>query len=384
LERNRRDFYDFMGLSDEEVTDYYLFADESDLATNGPCTLAKSDCVLGRSAYASVPFHEHELIHTYMAGVGAPSAPVLEGMAESVGCLRSASAASSASEPDWRRAVHDYPSADLTLYAGDERFVTYLMTRMKVAPTVAYYRQDSFTLDPNTFAASFQGVWNTRIDDVWGAAVGAGTEPPLFPVCPCTADPIAIDSVEAQLSHPNAADYRPIAIGSGPLTIDSSSNGYVNVQNCTRDAPSVEVLQASRSRRSTLVLQPDQEQYFLAFETVGTDALRASQELSLKPTCSALSMFAIGARASQLGVAAPRAAGASWFIGLTTTSPMMLQRADAGAGALALCADCSLMNCQSLKAIAGPVAVSDGMVLQFTPDASTATKGLDAAVVIFN
>src|SRR4029077_6870714 len=130
---------------------YYFFADDNDLVATAPCTLPNSDCAVGHSAYASIPFHEHELIHTYMDGVGAPSAPVLEGLAESVGCIRAAGANDNSSETDWRRAVQEYPSADTTLYAGGQRFVAGLITQMGVAETVAYYRFDRFTLDPSAF-----------------------------------------------------------------------------------------------------------------------------------------------------------------------------------------------------------------------------------------
>ena len=384
MERNRADFSQLMGLTDDDVTDYYYFSDPNDLATNGPCTLAGSDCVVGRSAYASVPFHEHELIHTYMASVGAPSAPLLEGVAESVGCVRSASAASSASEQDWRRAVHEYPSPDPTLYAADERFAMYLLTKMSVARTVAYYRGDPFTLDPSTFATNFRAAWSLNVDDVWAAAVGSGAPPSLSPVCPCAADPIAADSMQVSFGHPNAADYRPIAPATSAVTIDFSANGYVNVQSCLRDTPSLEVLQESRGRQSTLVLEPDQGHYFLAFETAGTETFRTSSELSLSPTCAGLSAFAVGSRASQLGLAAPRASRSNWYIGLSTATPTTVQRVDAGTGTLTLCADCNLANCQSLTALAAPVAVSDGAVLQFTPDSSTSTNGLDTTVAIFN
>ena len=90
LERNRADFYQYMGLSGDSITDYYYFTDPDDLAKNGPCSLPQSDSHARVAVHcASGPFHEHELIHSYMYSVGAPSAPVLEGMAESVGCTHS-------------------------------------------------------------------------------------------------------------------------------------------------------------------------------------------------------------------------------------------------------------------------------------------------------
>jgi len=384
LERNRADFYQFMGLADESITDYYYFADETDLIKNAPCTLPRSDCTLRHSAYASIPFHEHEIIHTYMAGVGAPSAPILEGVAESVGCIRSAGADYNGSELDWRVAVSNYPSADSTLYAGDQRFVTQLMNQMSVAKTVEYYRQDLFTLDPAQFALAFEHFWNLRIDDVWSAAVGSGAPGPFLPICPCAVNSVAIDSTETSVAHPNDADYRPMPLDSGPLTIEFSTNGYIDVQNCRRDTPSMQVLQQSRLGRSTLVLQPDQEQYFLTFENSGTERFTASRNLSLQPTCSGLSTFSAVAGASQLGVAAPRSGGPNWFIGVSAAAPMRVERIDAGTGALTICSDCSLTNCQSLDSLGATASVGGGMVIQFTPDSSTSTRGLDAVVVVFH
>lgn len=383
LERNRADFYQFMGLTDESVTDYYYFADANDLAENAPCYLPQSDCAVGHSAYASIPFHEHELIHTYMAGVGAPSAPVLEGMAESIGCIRAAGGNNNSSELDWRRAVMDYPSADITLYAGDQHFVTHLLTQMGVAQTVAYYRRDLFTMDPTVFATAFQSFWNTDIDGAWSAAVGSGAPSPFLPICPCAADPIAIDSM-VSVAHPNAADYRPLPVDSGPLTVDFSGNGYVDGQSCRRDTASVQVLAPSPSSRSTLVFQPDQDQYFLTFEGQGTETFTASRDLALQPTCAGLSTFSAITRATQLGLAAPRSSGSSWFIGLSTAGPLTMARNDSGTGALAVCTDCSLTSCQPLASFGATAAVGDGMVLQFTPDASMSAKGLDAVAVVFH
>ena len=383
LERNRADFYQYMGLSGDSITDYYYFTDPDDLAKNGPCSLPQSDCTLGRSAFASVPFHEHELIHSYMYSVGAPSAPVLEGMAESVGCTRSASANSKAAEPDWRRVIQDWPSADLTLYASDERFVTYLLGQFTVPQTVKYYGADRFTLDPDTFALNFKAVWNVSLDSVWSAAVGSGAPEAVLPICPCAIDPITSGGGETSLVHPNAAEYRPISAADGPLTIDLSTNGYINVQNCVRDTPSMQVLQQNLSSRSTIVMQPDQDRYFLTFESQATDAFTASHDLALQSTCAGLSTFAAVTRASQLGLAAPRSGGPSWYIMISTAGPVTAQRSDGGTGNLALCTDCSLTNCQPLSSFSATASVADGAVLQFTPDSSGSTRGLDTASVVF-
>src|SRR5262249_31781047 len=100
LERNRADFHQFMGLVDDGVPDYSSSPHPDDLARNGPCTLPESDCTSRRSVYAASPLQEHELIHSYMAGVGGPSAPLLEGMAEAVGCLRPTGGDNMPAEPD--------------------------------------------------------------------------------------------------------------------------------------------------------------------------------------------------------------------------------------------------------------------------------------------
>jgi hypothetical protein len=381
LERNRADFYQFMGLDDENVTDYYYFTDDADRAANSPCPIAGADCALRHSAYASIPFHEHELIHTYMFGVGAPSVPVSEGTAEAVGCIRQAGGYGTSGETDWRRAVHDYPTSDLTIYAASQRFVLYLMKQMGVAETVAYYRADPFTLDPASFAQDFQRFWGSPIDDVWSAAVGSGAPEPTLPICPCEVDSIAIGSGETSVIHPNDAAYRPLPPGPGPLTLDVSTSGFVELDNCGRDTTSMQLFEVGGSTRHTVVLQADDDHYFLTFDGSGTDTVTASQDLALQPTCAGLSTFAVD-RASQLALAAPRAGGATWYLRLSTTHPATLARFDIGSGALSICSDCSQTSCQSLAPSTGTASVEDGMVLRFTPDSSTAANGLDVVTAL--
>ena len=385
LERDRADFYNLMGLSGDAITDYYYFTDPSDLQRNGPCALPLSDCTVAHSAFASVPFHQHELIHTYMADVGAPSVPLLEGTAESVGCLRSASASDYAAETDWRRVVQEYPTTDLTLYASDERFMTYLMNQMGISQTVEYYRTDSFTLDPDTFATNVQQFWNLSIDALWLASVGTGAPQDFLPVCPCSVDPITVNEGPVSITHPNAAEYRPIAAGTTPLTIDFTSNGYVGVQDCARNTPGVQMLQQSLSgNSSTVILQPGPEQYFLTFQTQGTDTFTPSQDLALQPACANLSTFAAGARANQLAIAVPRSSGSAWFVSLATATSLTVGRADEGTGALSLCSDCTLTDCQPLNSFGTSALLSGSGVLEFMPDSSSSTQGLDVALVFFH
>src|SRR4029078_8896437 len=98
--------------------------------------------------------------------------------------------------------------------------MTYLVTQMGLPRAVDYYRHDTFTLDPALFASQFQGFWSMPIDDVWSAAVGPCVPERSFPICPCAVAPIAITAAQVSVPHPNGADYRPIAAGTAPMTID--------------------------------------------------------------------------------------------------------------------------------------------------------------------
>ena len=375
LERHRTDVNAFLGLVDDEPVDYYFFSDPARVS----CPLESTDCSNGRSVFSTDPFMEHELLHAYLAGTGTPPQPIIEGMAEVLGCIRGGG--SPTVERDWKRAVEEFPTGDWSIYHSSQRLMKHLLSGMGARRTIRYYREAVFTTDAALFALQFERWWGIPFEQVWSAAIGPEPTSESLPICPCQADPISPATGAQLLPHVNASDYRPLDPGCRTFVLDFAMTGGVFLQDCERRTPLVRLLGPAARGRSLIVIRTLDTPHFLSFLSTGTESFVSSDGVALESSCSAASSIALDA--GSLGIAGPRNGGDRWYLRLQTSRPLTVTRRDSNASGLRVCQDCTLTACQDLSSTTDTASVSDGAILELTPSASGAIGALDAADVSF-
>lgn len=366
----------YLGLVDQNVVDYYLFEDAAEVS----CPLGSPHCTSGRSVYSTMPFMEHELIHAYLAGLGPPPQPLLEGMAEAIGCTRGDGALTV--ERDWRRAVAEFPTVDGSIYQASQRFARYLLAEKGVPRTMAFYDVALFTTDPAVFALQFERWWGLPFEGVWSTALGSDPPVESLPICPCKTDPIVPGSGPQAVSHPNSGDYRPLDPGHHAFLLVFSTTGGAWVQDCERRGPLAQLLGPAVRGRNVIAIRTDDSPQFLSFVSAGTEVFDVEAPTALEANCASAPSVSVDEGA--LGVAAPRAAGSGWYLRLAAPRALTMTRWDGNASGLRVCRDCSLASCQSLAAALDEAAVEDGMILELTSTTTAETPGLDSAQVSFH
>ncbi|HVV49302.1 MAG TPA: hypothetical protein VHO06_06575 [Polyangia bacterium] len=385
LERSRADVLAYLGRQEDDVIDYYLFADHDAYTAATPCGSETYGCETGHSIFSNDVMSEHELIHAYTRDIGLPPIPIVEGTAEAIGCLRQGV---SDTAEDWQSAVANYPPPE-PVYGTSRRLVRALLDTHGIAQFTDYYAQSVYTWDPALFALQYQQFWGTSFAPLWNEVNAEGSPPPAR--CPCMADPISPDGTTVAVIHPNASDYRPIAAGTQTVLLTFSTNTFVGIQDCSRETTDAQLLSLQSAPASVALLRLDPPaQYFLDFELAAsssagqgatTDAFTATAGVEVEQTCTTATPLVLGANVTQLTVAVPRApSGVTWYVPLSLSGSTMLYRDDSAPTSLNVCADCA-SACSPLDGFGSAVPANGQAVLQISPGASQSPTGLVTVVL---
>ncbi len=364
LEANRADVFSYLGLGNDNVVDYYLFPDAAAVEATGICP-SGTDCALGSAVIASAPVHPHELIHAYLATVGAPPSFLQEGAATAISCEQVWEVGPVFS--DWRELLTSTRDLSGDFYDTAMRFTRFLIVQYGPARFLDYYRQARDTADATTFARDFQAYWSRSIDDVWSAAQISPA--PTQPLCPCGAASITPDSEPQQIAHAFGSDYRPLAVPArAALTIavppvTSGTFADIEISDCARSSPPTMLLSGDDTKGSMNLMKLDAAPSYVMFESAGVDELTLTEGASLDSDCAHAGTVSLD-QLSAMSVIVP-AGGAASFVHLSAPSPATLLRVGQLAGDVRLCSDCSLSDCRPVPPVS--VAAPDGSILEIDP-----------------
>jgi len=199
LEAHRSDFGMILELPEDVIT-YHLVASKEEAADHCGHSVSQDACALRGAVISDQSEHFHELIHayTYLRFGHVPSPLLAEGVAEAVSCqggdLDETSIAyqDAQYDIDWRVAASLPALGHLDPYISGRRFVKYLVGLHGWARFWQYYDSDTYSLDPDKFAATFQMFFGERLDDVW-AGMRRNTAVFSPTICPCSSPAALIE-----------------------------------------------------------------------------------------------------------------------------------------------------------------------------------------------
>jgi hypothetical protein len=219
LEAHRAEFDGAYGV-DPGVVDYYLFRDAADLDANSPCP-PDSSCTDGRSVMADAPFHEHELVHAFLADTGLPAPVVAEGFAQYASCIYARFAYAIPPE-QWQTAIETTSLAYASVYDFGQRLVSWMMAAGGTARTLDFYHRAASTNDAALFTLQFERFWGRRLSDV---AVELQDDRYGGSTCPCTAPALPADGSPS--SFVALEDYRTVEVAQASRLELTSDRGQL-------------------------------------------------------------------------------------------------------------------------------------------------------------
>jgi len=238
LEQHGDVIHQALGLSWDpgEVIDYYDFDDAMDFAAHAGCEGFADGCTVGASVRSFVPFHDHELIHAYLAKVGQPPPFLQEGVAVALSCELYRLAPHAPPTVAWREAFTsklDDPSE--ALFVGGGWLVSRILATRDPHLLVDLYRASGGpAASPDDFAAAFARVYATTLDDAWADALRApgGT---LFCPWQCSRPALPMDGSQVVLGSVcgQSTDQRTLMLAQDSDTVWSGSGEtQFNIRNC--------------------------------------------------------------------------------------------------------------------------------------------------------
>jgi hypothetical protein len=316
LEAHRAAFDARYGV-DPGVVDYYLFRDPADLGANSPCP-AGTECTDQRSVMASIPFHEHELVHAFLSDSGSPAPVVAEGFAQYAACIYPRRAYRVPPE-QWPVAV----GASSTDSIGDasveynfgQRLVAWMMAAGGPKRLLDFYHRSFGTTDAAVFALQFERFWDRRLGDV-------ADELELHDLlyrgssCPCTAPALPEDGSAA--SFVALQDYRTVGVAEeSRLELTSDGGQLVFPFDCASTAGSGPALAPNDASGSALTIaRVGSGRYGVttAYNATGTAVVHQSQNVAHDWSCdtAAANPVALGGREITASVT-PGVDGLTWF-----------------------------------------------------------------------
>ena len=367
LEANRSEMYTFFGLQGDDVIDYYRFDDLDALNRTGLCGGDGSYCADGRRVMTDFPFHQHELIHAYLAGLGRRPHLLEEGVATAVSCGSSGASGGGggAVVGEWRDLFRVAGDRGDDFYGTSAAIVRYLIVTYGAPRFIDYYAHARAGQDADAFATEFESYWSVSIDDVWADAHVTTAPVPL--VCPCGAQPMAASPDVQRFVHDYNGDYRTLGVQPGggmSLTALPPTGSAIYLNDCAQVLDAVQLVDTGM--RSTFVLLDDRPRY-LTFSGAVEDHLLLDASAPLNVQCQAARAISLSDDTGGLSVLLPRG-GSPAYVKASVTTPTNLTRSrNQPEGALRVCSDCTLSDCRPLTFLPTTTPIADGAVLEFDP-----------------
>ena len=348
LEDYRTDLLTYFGVLDSQrdaVIDYYRFSDAADLAANSPCPIA---CTGDQpvAIYTTSPLDSYELVHGFLAPIGdLPPYLIAEGAARNVSCYPHERVVADATVSSWPDLVGQ--GASNTQIAYGEWVVRYLLDQFGPARFIKYYADAHATKDPALFALDFERSFGMTFTSVWNAAL---SQSKVNPVCPCTLEPLTLDS-NFVIEHPSGATYKPLDIpneasllltlppGSAPMLKDCANSVLQSRLATEINGTNLAVIKASGAN-------------YLSFPYGATERLTTAVGDWVSGACSTATPVPVSAATIGMAVVAPHTGeGSAYYLSLSFegSRQVALRNApDPVFGTFDLCTDCGLTTCSPL------------------------------------
>jgi hypothetical protein len=354
----------FFRLDQNLLVDYYLFDSADDLVTNGPCLSACAPS--GAALYTDRPFHEHELIHTYLASLGSTAPIVAEGVASGLSCFDTYSSPESPPpDPSWQAAASNF-HVDSTDY-GQSRLVRYLIRRHGPEAFASFYRYAEQTLDPGLFALQFDRFWGESIDTVWAAATAPQVSPTYLDVgmCACSEAELPVDGSSVPVA-PLYATYslpRPFTLAAeSDLAVSMQGLGRTAIRNCWDEDYAQRVVRSDVvAPPSTVLLHVPAGHYYVQALPVSTTpgSVAIQRGAWLARDCTAGESFSVDSGfAGNLEVEPP---GSPSFLHLSVAGPRTAT-VSPGPSTVSLCPACDSppADCTTVAPLTSVTVTLDG------------------------
>jgi hypothetical protein len=378
IEDYRTDLLTYFGVLDSQrdaVVDYYRFRDDADLVRNAPCSIAcTTDSPL--AVYTTRPLDDYELVHAFLAPIGGiPPYMIGEGTARSVSCYQH-ERISWAPVSSWQELVRQDDSNTQIGYG--ELVVHHLLNQFGPARFIKYYADAHFTMDPGLFALEFERSLGVTFSSVWDAAL---TQSAVNPVCPCTLEPLPLDSTFV-LQHPSAPIYRPLDVPDGAavlLTLPPGSG--TSLKDCANRNLQVRLANAIDGT-NLAVIKVSGENYISFPYGAASERLTSALGDWVTSTCSTASPVPVSAATKALSVvAAHPGEGAANYLSLVIDGSREIafpDTASAAFGTIDLCTDCGLTACSRIDTTPIPAAGSVVLVIRpaLDPAADVMYRGI--------
>lgn len=375
LEEYRADLLTYFGVFDaqhDSVIDYYRFRDNADLVQNSPCPRA---CTTEPAAvYTVSPLDDYELVHGFLAPIGGlPPRMIGEGTARVVSCY-SRDTVQSKGVSTWPEVVRQGDSADQYTYG--QVVVRQLLDQFGPSQFIKYYADAHFTTDPGLFALDFERSVGVPFTPVWNAALSLAG-PALKRTCPCTLDPLPLNSTFV-LKHPGHAVYRPLELpDAGALLLTVPPGSSPSFKECANSGVGFPLVNTNALNGTNLAIVKASGKNYISFDYGAvSDHLATAVGDWVDETCSMAASVPVSTGTIGIAVLATYPGDdAPYYLNLSVAGSRQVAlpfAIDSAFGTVDLCTDCSLNACSRLGTT--PVTISGNGVLVLRP--GTAVQGL--------
>jgi hypothetical protein len=245
--------------------------------------------------YSYESFHEHELIHAYLAPFGAPPSLFQEGIAVTLACDAVELPAFS-TLMSWREAValNDPTGADV--YVTGSILVNHLLASYGPEPFLRLYSELLYRSSPEAVDAAMQRIYGATADDIWAAAMARPRG--CIPIGRCARPEIATDGtpVPADGQCGLDVDRRTLAVAAQTnVVIATDLATSYKLDSCERSIPSFYLPNATQACSPNLLLADlAPGRYFLEFATGASKlAVTVPAVPALGPTCDGTAALAV-------------------------------------------------------------------------------------------
>jgi hypothetical protein len=242
LETEWADVHTMLQMPNGRITYYWLSPDHV-LAACGEAD--EGACIWEQSLEIDSPTlpNAHELNHAYMylRNQRKPIPFLAEGIAEAIAC--GFDQPMYPANVPWQGIVGQLESSSDDVSVQGGIFVRYLIRSYGIDAFLRYYEQSPVERDPAVFAANFQSVWGTTVDDAWAAihTLPAGLVPAAAyetKICPCSLPPL--DPTGRVTNDPARAPYWPLPDPAGKtLALTGGLGEGVIVKDCAGTRPTL-------------------------------------------------------------------------------------------------------------------------------------------------